>query len=183
MVTVDETAKALEGLFRIARFDRTGAKSFGTDRRACARSFWAYALALPAMLLQLSIEAFGVDHPWLFATSQLVANVIVAAGFPLLLLPLTRWLGRDTRWAWLVTAYNWYGMATTIAWVTLFGIIADFPGGGLLLLRLGDIYFIVLEAFLIDAILEVGALRAGMLVLIDYGLQFMLQPIVDWISQ
>lgn len=183
MVTVDETAKALEGIFRIARFDRSGAKSFGTDRRACARSFWAYALALPAMLLQLAIEAFGADHPWLYVAGKLVANVIIAAGFPLLLLLLTRWLGRGARWAWMVTAYNWYGMATTIAWVTLFGIVVDFPGGGLLLLRVGDIYFIVLEAFLIDAILEVGALRAGLLVAIDYGLQLMLQQIVDWISQ
>jgi hypothetical protein len=186
MVSVDETAKALEGIFRIARFDRAGAASFGADRRACARSFWAYVLALPATLLLLAIDiwVFGVDQPWLYATSHLIGDVIEAAGFPLMLLPLTRWLGRGQRWAWLVTGYNWYGMVTTIASVTLLGAVSDFPGGiGVNVLRLSEVYFIVLEAFMFDAILEIGAVRAGVLVLIDYGFQLAVGQIADWISR
>jgi hypothetical protein len=186
MVSVDETAKALEGIFRIARFDRTGAKSFGTDRRACARSFWAYALALPAILLLLAIDCWisGGDQPWLYAASHVTGDVIEAAGFPLLLMPLTRWLGRGERWSWLVTAYNWYNMVMPIATVTLLGAMVDFPGGiGVNVQRLSFVYFIVLEAFLFDAILEIGALRAGMLVLIDYGFQLAVLQLADWISR
>ena len=38
MVTLDETARALEGIWRLAIFDRAGVASFGKDLRACARS-------------------------------------------------------------------------------------------------------------------------------------------------
>ncbi|MGB8842142.1 MAG: hypothetical protein WCC64_13870 [Aliidongia sp.] len=187
MVTVEETARALQSVAKIAIFDRAGANGFGRDNRACARSFWAYVMALPASLLLLGIEVLGShnDQPVLLAVSRLIGDLIQIAGFPLLLLPLLHWLGRSDRWAWFVTGYNWYSMAQTIAFVTLLCLTWGLPGADLFALIRGaaGIYFIVLEAFLADAILGIGAGRAIWLVIIDLAFGYGVDSLADWIAQ
>jgi hypothetical protein len=187
MVTVEETARALQSVAKIAVFDRAGATGFGRDNRACARSFWAYAIALPASLLLLGIEVLGAhsDRPALLAVSRLIGDLIQIAGFPLLLLPLLHWYGRRDRWAWFVTGYNWYSMAQTIAFVTLLCLTWSLPGADLFALVRGaaGIYFIVLEAFLAEAILNIGAGRAALLVIIDLAFGFGVDSLADWIAQ
>jgi hypothetical protein len=184
MVTLEETARALAGIARIAIFDRAGAGGFGRDAPSCARSFWAYAMALPATLLLLGIEVLGTptDQPVLLTVSRLVGDIIQIAGFPLLLLPLLRWYGRGDRWAWFVTGYNWYSMAQTIAFVTL--LCLTWGGTGLFtVMRVAaEIYFIVLEAFLAEAILGIGAGRAAALVALDLMLGFGVNSLADWIG-
>jgi hypothetical protein len=186
MVTVEETARALEGVLRIAIFDPAGAGSFGRDIKACARSFWAYAIALPATLLLLGIEVLGADshHPMLYALSQLTGEVIQAAGFPLLLLPVLHWFGRGERWAWFVTSYNWLSMAQTIAFVAVLGLVWDFPGGEIRSVVLGaeQIYFLVLEAFLARAVLGIGAWRAALVVVLDFGFGIGVDRVAGWIG-
>jgi hypothetical protein len=183
MVTVEETARALAGVARLAIFDRAGAGGFGRDAPSCARSFWAYAMALPATLLLLGIEVLGTptDQPVLLTVSRLTGDIIQIAGFPLLLLPVLHWYGRSDRWAWFVTGYNWYSMAQTIAFVTL--LCLTWGGTGLFtVMRVAaEIYFIVLEAFLAEAILGIGAGRAAALVALDLMLGFGVNSLADWI--
>ena len=173
MVTLDETAKALEGVYRIAVFDRAGVASFGKDLRSCARSFWAYAIALPAILLLIAVSVIykNPHDPALLAISELVGDVIQAAGFPLLLLPMLRWFRRRERWAWFVTGYNWFSMAQTIVITVLVCVLADLPGQALggVVLNVVDIYFYVLEAYLAFAILEITAWRAVLVLLLDFA--------------
>lgn len=186
MVTGEETAKAILGVGRIALFDRAGAAGFGKDLKSCARSFWAYAIAAPATLLLI---ALGVAHanpqePAMMAAALVIVTIIQAAGFPLLLLPVLRRLGRLERWAWFVTGYNWFSAAQTIALVTLAGIIGDLPSASLrgLVVDGSLVYFWVLEAFLADAVLEIGAWRAIGIVLLDFALGQAAGGLVDWIS-
>jgi hypothetical protein len=183
MVSVEETARALEGVLRIARFNRAGVTSFGRDLNACARSFWAYGLALPAALLLLVFNAYvaQTETPVLLGASEIVGQIIEAVGFPLLLLPLLARFGRAERWPWFVAGYNWFVMAQTIATATLVCLAVGLPGGGLLLGG-ARIYFIVLEAFLADAVLEIGAWRAAMVVLLDIGFSFGVDRIADWVG-
>jgi hypothetical protein len=186
MVTVEETARALEGVLRIAVFDPAGAGSFGRDVKSCARSFWAYAIALPATLLLLGIDVLGADtdHPMLYAASHLIGEVIQAAGFPLLLLLLLRWYGRGERWTWFVTGYNWLSMAQTIAYVAVLGLVWDFPGGEIRGVVLGaeQIYSLVLEAFLARAVLGIGAWRAALVVVLDVGFELGVDRVAGWIG-
>jgi predicted cobalt transporter CbtA len=186
MVTLDETARALEGVYRIAVFDRAGVASFGKDLRACARSFWAYAIGLPATLLlvALAVAADRPDDPFLLAASQLIGNVVQAAGFPLLMLPLLRWYGRRAHWAWFVTGYNWLMMAQAIALVAVLGLMWDMPSGGAraVVFYALLVYFYVLEAFLADAVLHVGALRAGLVVALDIVFSNGIDRLADWIG-
>ena len=186
MVTLDETAKALEGIYRLAIFDRAAVASFGKDLRSCARSFWAYALALPATLLLVALSIVGdkPDDPFLLAASQITGDIVQAVGFPLLMLPLLRWYDRRAHWAWFVTGYNWLMMAQAIVLVAVLGLMYDMPGGGIraVVFDLLLVYFYVLEAFLADAVLQVGALRAGLIVAIDLAFSTGIDRLANWIG-
>ena len=186
MVTLDETAKALEGVWRLAIFDRAAVASFGKDLRSCARSFWAYAIGLPATLLlvALSVASAKPDDPFLLAASQITGDIVQAVGFPLLMVPLLRWYGRRGHWAWFVTGYNWLMMAQAIVLVAVLGMMYDLPGGGLrsVVFDVLLVYFYVLEAFLADAVLQIGPLRAGLVVVIDLAFSTGIDKLADWIG-
>jgi hypothetical protein len=185
-MTLDETARALEGVYRIAVFDRAGVASFGKDLRACARSFWAYIIALPATLLlvALSVAADKPSDPFLLAASQLTGDIVEAMGFPLLLIPLLRWYGRRAHWAWFVTGYNWLMMAQSILLVAVLGVMWDMPGAGAQVIALNvlQIYFYVLEAFLADAVLQVGPWRAGLILVLDLAFSTGIEHLANWIG-
>jgi hypothetical protein len=165
MVSVEETARALHGVYRIAVFDRAGAASFGRDVKSCARSFWAYAIASPALGLLLASDVYNTatDQPVPLAAGYVISEVIQVAGFPLLLLPLLRWFGRSERWLWFVTSYNWYSMAQAIAYVALQGLLLGLPGSGIrgAINIVAKVYLIVIEAFLAATVLEIGPWRAS----------------------
>ncbi len=93
-----------------ALLDRSGGLRFGRDYAAAARSFWAYGLVLPAIVLiiSVSVEESGTTTPGIMAAADVLATVIELAGFPLLLRVLLRLYGRLDRWAWFVTGYNWF---------------------------------------------------------------------------
>jgi hypothetical protein len=186
MVSVEETARALAGVWRIALFDRAGVNGFGRDYGACARSFWAYLFALPATLLLIAVSVAGQRpaDPVLLGLADIIRDIIGAAGFPLLLLPLLRSFGRAERWAWFVTSYNWFNMAQVVASATLFCLVVGLPNINLanLILDSAQIYFFVLEAFLADAVLEIGAWRAVIVVLLDFGLGEVVDLVARWIG-
>ncbi len=186
MVTLDETAKALEGIWRLVLFDRAAVASFGKDPGACKRSFWAYVIGLPATLLivALSVERFNPDDPFLFAASALTADIIKAVGFPLLMLPLLSWFGRRAHWAWFVTGYNWLMVTQTITFLAVQGLMWDMPSGGIAVavLNLLLVYFWVQEAFLADAVLQIGLVRAALILAIDLVFSTGIDRLADWIG-
>jgi hypothetical protein len=185
MVSAEETTQALTGVLRIARFDRTGALGFGRDLKACKRSFWAYAIGLPATLLLIGQQLLlsQPDQPTLAVVLQLLADVIQAAGFPLLMLPLLRLWGKPERWAWFITGYNWFNLAQTVAFLAVIGLAWDLSGSPReLVLQFVQVYFIVLEAFLADAILEIGGMRAAGIVLLDVILGAIVNGVADAIG-
>jgi hypothetical protein len=185
-VTLDETAKALEGIYRLAIFDRAAVASFGKDLRSCARSFWAYAIGLPAILVltAISVAIAKPDDPFVLTASELIGDAIEALGFPLLLLPLLRWFGRRDRWPWFVTGYNWFNMVQLIVFTALLCLFADLPGQmlGDVLLKAARIYFYVLEAFLAYSLLEITAWRAVLVLLLDFAFSNGIDRLALWIG-
>ena len=172
MIGGEEVAQALEGVFRLARFDRGGIALFGRDVGACARSFWAYGVALPALLLLVALEVDAAkpgDQPWIGAAGFLTL-IIQIAGFPLLLRPVAALFGRADRWAWLVTSYNWYNGVAFLITVAMLGLtigplsgLGSWPYWGV------QVYLMVVEAFLAQTVLDVKGLPAISIVLLDFG--------------
>lgn len=166
----EEALRAVEGVGRLARFDREGCRDFGRDVAAAARSFWAYAFALPAILLLIALDALATapkDPGWV-AAADAIGYVIQVAGFLLLLRPILAAYGRADRWVWFVTAYNWYNALSTLLLVMAISLAAGplaalgaWPSWG------AEIYAWVIEAFLAQALLEVGAWPAIGIVLAD----------------
>lgn len=185
MPTLEEMGQALAGLLRLALFDRSGVQSFGRDLDACRRSFAVYLVGLPLFLLVDGIAALGssTETPALFTAAQLIGNVIETAGFLLLLRPLLSRFGRAERWAWFVTGYNWYSIGQITLFVALLGLAPGLPSGALrLLFGAFHVYALVVEAFLADAILEIGGLRAAAIVLLDVLFSLGIDLVADQIG-
>jgi hypothetical protein len=185
MVTVQETTAALGSVVRIAMFDRAAVTGFGRDAAACRRSFWAYVIGLPIILLLTGLQVSGTntETPELLATAQLLAQIIEAAGLPLLLIPVLRRFGRADRWAWFVTSYNWFTLGQIVLSVAVLGLVGGLPITALrLTLGAVNVYTLVVEAFLADAVLDIGGARAAMIVLLDVFLSFGVNRLADWIG-
>jgi hypothetical protein len=185
MVTLDEAAEALRSVLRIARFDRAGAAGFGSDMAACRQSFWAFVIGLPAILLLIGIQVIGIktDTPELLTAAQLIAETVQIAGFPLLLIPVLRGFGRADRWARFVTGYNWFSLGVTVLQVAALGLAIGLPDAAFrAVLGAVYIYSLVVEAFLADAVLEIGGLRATAIVLLDVLFSLVVGMSADWIG-
>ncbi|HVJ50977.1 MAG TPA: hypothetical protein VM689_00850 [Aliidongia sp.] len=185
MVTGREAADALGGVLRLAIFDRAGAAGFGRDARACARSFWSYLFGLPLILLLIGLQVAGTDTPTpaLLGGAQFLAEIIGAAGFPLLLLPVLRRFGREDRWSWFVTGYNWFNLGQLVLILLVLSLLTGSPAPlGRIVLGLIQIYALVVEAFLAESILEIGGLRAAAIVLLDVLFGVGVGRIADWIG-
>ena len=170
-----EALQALAAIFRLARFDRHGAGVFTDDLDQCARSFRACVLAAPFFMGIQLYQLLMVDKPapdefFLALVTDSTAFVIQCVLFPLVLIPLLRWYRREAGWARAVTAYNWCNLAQLT-----FLIGVDLVFGGLnigqpfaqVLTVLADLFCFVVEGFIFEVILEVGVLRAAILVLVN----------------
>jgi hypothetical protein len=172
MPAIQEAKSALGAVMRLSVFDRSGASGLQGGMEACARSFWACVLALPAFYIPLGFELSagpGVKHlvPALIARS--LAYVIGCAAFPLALLPLLGWLDQAGRWPKLIFGYNWLSLLQNCAVLVL--VLLDHAGlfGGNALSVYVAFYILCLaaEGFMFALVLEMGVLLPIGLVLID----------------
>ena len=106
-----EVATALHGAWRLARLDRGGMVLFDRSVTGFWRSFTAALLVYPVFLILLGLQvedaewaSSGVARILLVET---IGYIICWAGFPLLTLPVTRFLGREVHWLDLIIAWNW----------------------------------------------------------------------------
>ena len=106
-----EVQLAVGGALRLARGDRSGLAVFDTSIDGFWRSFRAAIICYPLYLLLLS---FRVAGPQWAASGiakilivETIAYVISWVAFPLAILPLVGWLGREHRFLAFMVAYNW----------------------------------------------------------------------------
>ena len=117
---------------KLARGDRRGLGFFDTSIDGVWRSFRAALICYPFYLVML---AFRIDAAlWQSAgvvtivAVETIAYVISWVGFPLLILPLTRFLDREERFLAFIVVYNWCQLPQT----ALFFVIAADGALGLL---------------------------------------------------
>ena len=170
-----DIANALYGAWRLARLDRGGLAFFDHGEAAFWRSFRAAFIAYPAFLLLLPLgPGDSGTTDWVrVLLVETIAYVIGWTAFPLVILPVTRILGRESLWLDFIIVYNWsqvlqYGAILAIIAVSLSGLAPPVLQGGLLYLAYLAVF--AYEGFIARIVLNISWPAAGMIVLIDFVL-------------
>ncbi|HVB16606.1 MAG TPA: hypothetical protein VNF04_08750 [Stellaceae bacterium] len=181
-----EIRQAVIGALRLARGDRGGLALFDTSIDGFWHSFRAAGLCYPLYLLMLGFRVAAPD--WTqsgVATVVLVetiAYVVSWVAFPLLILPLTRWLNREERFLPFMVAYNWSQVPQT----ALFMLVGLDRAAGLL--PAGPARFaevaataavLVYEWYIARVALAVTRTQATLVVLVDLVLGVVLSRVAE----
>jgi hypothetical protein len=181
-----EMRLALAGTLRLARGDRGALGCFDTSIEGFWRSFRAALICYPLYLLLLSFrvteakaEASGLLR---IVVVETIAFVIAWVAFPLLIMQITRWIGREGYFLRFMVAYNWAQVPQT----SLFVVIALVGAGGLL--SSGLIQLVELVAalavlaylwFIARVGLGVASGAAALIVLVDVLLGSLLSRVTE----
>ena len=169
-----EVQLAVGGALRLAVGDRRGLGFFDASIDGFWRSFRAGLICYPLYLLLVSFrvpaaqwELSGVAPILIVET---IAYVISWVGFPLLILPVARHLGRASRFLPFMVVYNWSQIPQTVVFVlvgldTATGLLppssAHFAG------LLAAIAALVYEWYIARVALAVTGTQATLVIIID----------------
>ena len=181
-----EVQLAVGGALRLARGDPRGLGFFDTSIDGFWRSFRAGLICYPFFLILLAFrvsaahwEASGVMRIVIVET---IGYVISWVAFPLLMLPLSRWLGREDRFLPFMVAYNWSQLPQT----ALFVILAADTASGLLphaVAQFADfaaaVAVLLYEWYIARVALAVSSSQAVPVVLLDLVLGSVLSRITE----
>ena len=119
----DEVRSAIVGSLRLARGDRGGLACFDRTLDGFWRSFFAAVLSYPLYLVLLTMrvsaaewEASGALRITLVET---IGYVIAWVAFPLLMLSVSRWIGRQHRFLDFMVPYNWCQLPQSVLFVVV----------------------------------------------------------------
>ncbi len=117
----EELRWALVGSLRLAKGDRGGLACFDRSLDGFWRSFRAGYLSYPLYLVLLAMRvdsrqwaAAGVLRIILIET---IGYVIAWVAFPLVMLPVSRWIGREHRFFDFMVPYNWCQLPESLLFV------------------------------------------------------------------
>jgi hypothetical protein len=181
-----EVQLAVGGALRLARGDPRGLGFFDTSIDGFWRSFRAGLICYPFFLILLGFRVSGAH--WQasgvmpIVTVETIGYVISWVAFPLLMLPLARWLGRENRFLPFMVAYNWSQVPQT----ALFVILAIGAASGLLpraLSQFADlaaaVAVLLYEWYIARVALAVSSSQAVPVVLLDLVLGSVLSRITE----
>jgi hypothetical protein len=169
-----EVQLAVGGALRLAIGDRRGLGFFDVSLDGFWRSFRAAAICYPMYLFLLATrltsaqwEAAGWPTVLLVET---IAYVIAWVAFPLLMLHVAHWLGRDHRFLAFMVAYNWSQVPQTVL-LTIIGFDAAtglFPPQIVQFAEaIATIAVLVYEWYIARVALAVSGPQAALVVVID----------------
>jgi hypothetical protein len=169
-----EAGLALFGALRLARGDRGGLTCFDRSLDGFWRSFRAAAITYPLYLILLTMRVSGADWQrsggWRIIIVETIAYVIAWVAFPLVMLEVTRWIGRANRLFDFMVPYNWCQVPQSALFV-LIGIATE---SRILGARAGEsleivaaIATLVYEWYIARVALDTTASAAVFVVLVD----------------
>jgi hypothetical protein len=181
-----EVQLAVGGALKLARGDASGLGFFDTSIDGFWRSFRAAVICYPLFLILLALRV-STAH-WTESGAprivivETIGYVISWVAFPLLILPLTRWLGREQRFLAFMVAYNWSQIPQTV----LFVIVGADAATGLFppdVAQIVDfvaaIAVLVYEWYIARVALMVSAAQAVPVILLDLVLGAVLSRITE----
>ena len=127
MITVNQLAAALYGIWLVLKLDPRGFAYFEKTPGGFGRSFLAAAVIAPMQLAHMLL-IYGQSRPKLafvpFMVVQILAFVLSWVSYPFVMLYVTALLNRQGRYFWQMVPYNWLQLAIDIPLVTL-ALLAD----------------------------------------------------------
>lgn len=110
---IQETSRALYGVWLFARLDPTAEALFGNSLAAARRSFVVAVIMAPLFALQAFIDFDGTPlaDPWIYGVVQALSYVILWTAWPVLMATLAPALGRADRYGVYIAASNWFVLA------------------------------------------------------------------------
>ena len=182
-MTGAELRAGLRGAWQLARGDRGGLREFDESRRGVWVSFQAVILlcAVPTLAtVVLGVTAGQVSRSgWgVILLVEAIGFVMRLAAFPLAMAPFCRWLDRDRQFVRFVVAYNWISVLQTAVYLAAAILALAVPGGGFLLLA-ALLVTMLYEWFTVSAALEVAALPATAVVLLDFVISLLVSRFSD----
>jgi branched-subunit amino acid transport protein AzlD len=169
-----EAGLALSGALRLARGDRSGLACFDRSLDGFWRSFRAAAITYPLYLMLLTMRVSVADWQrsggWRIIIVETIGYVIAWVAFPLVMLQVTRWIGRANRFFNFMVPYNWC-QAPQSALFVLVGlgtesrILSHQAGASLDIVA--AIATLIYEWYIARVALEVASSTAVFVVLVD----------------
>ncbi|MGH7061288.1 MAG: hypothetical protein ACREFH_12935 [Stellaceae bacterium] len=169
-----ELRLALAGSLRLARGDRGGLDCFDRSLDGFWRSFRAAVVVYPLYLLLLTKRPeWQTAGDWRIVAIETIGYVISWVAFPLVMLSVTRWLGRSHRFFDFMVPYNWCQVPQSVLFV-LIGLESESGMFGAPAARAielaGAIAVLVYEWFIARVALDVTRSAAVLVVLVDLAL-------------
>jgi hypothetical protein len=168
-----EAQLAFAGAWRFARADRGALGCFDRSRDGFWRSFRAAVVAYPFYLMLVGMHAapgeWALSGTVRIVTVETIGYVISWVGFPLLMLPVTRALGREPRFFDFMVPYNWCQVPLSAAFaLAALPVASGLPGPAGQVLEFVVAYGgLVYEWYIARVALDTSGLGAALVVLVD----------------
>jgi hypothetical protein len=181
-----EVSTALRGAFLLARLDRGGMAYFDRSEAGFWKSFTAALLVYPAFLILLVLRVEDAEWAASGAVRLLIVEtigyVIGWTAFPLIMLPISRFLGRDGHWLDFIVAYNWsqvlqYALFLAATILAASGAFPTSLASGIVATAI--VALLLYEWFVARVSLDTGAAGATMIVLVDLVLSELISHVTD----
>lgn len=186
MTSLREVSTALHGAWLLARLDRSGMAYFDRSETGFWRSFTAAVLVYPAFLILLGLrvedaESASSGLPRILIV-ETIGYVIAWSAFPLIMLPVTRFLGREHLWLDFIIAYNWsqvlqYGLFLVATLLAGSGAVSTPLAAGIA--SAATVAVLLYEWFIARVALDTGGAGATMIVLVDLVLGMLISRVAD----
>ena len=174
VTTWAEVRWAMTGCLRLARGDRRGLEYFDRSLDGFWRSFMSAFLSYPFFLILLTMRVSLAD--WKAAGGlpiiliETIGYVISWVAFPLIMLSVLRWIGREHRFFDFMVPYNWCQLPQSILFVVI-GLQSESEALGSSLSQILEfaaaIAVLVYEWYIARVALETSAAAAALVVLVD----------------
>jgi hypothetical protein len=181
-----EVSTALHGAWQLARLDRGGMAYFDRSEAGFWKSFTAALLVFPAFLILLDLRVENTEWAASGVVRILVVEtigyVIAWTAFPLIMLPVTRFLGRESHWLEFMVAYNWSQVLQYALFLlaTLLAESGAFPASlATGIASAATVAVLLYEWFVARVSLDTGGAGATMIVLIDLVLGVLISRVTD----
>jgi hypothetical protein len=181
-----EVQLALTGCLRLARGDRGGLSCFDRSLDGFWRSFRAAVISYPLYLVLLAMRVSTAE--WQnsggsrIVLVETIGYVVAWVAFPLLMLTVTRWLGRAHRFFDFMVPYNWCQVPQSALFV-LVGLVS-----GILSTQASEaidivaaLATLVYEWFIARVALDTTGLVAVFVVLLDLVLGVLISRVTGWL--
>lgn len=182
----DEISRSLFALWRILKFDPAGPSYFNLTADGFWRSFAAPIVVIPILsILFLPVLAMApeeIERPGgiTFVVVSTLSDYIFLGLFPLIMIPVTRWLGVSEYYSTFIIAWNWAIVVPLLFFLPMAILTAgDLISSGVMgMVQLSFICFLIFFSVLIArTCLQCHGIAAAAVVMLD----IVLGEIVDYV--